>query len=166
MVDCGAWTYHQMGIPFDGDRYLRCLDSVAEHADFIVLPDVPMDGERSPELSYSWIDRVREYGRPILFPVQNGMTEAPIDSGVGVFIGGDDEYKERSMRYWSRYAHDREGWCHVGRVNTKRRIELCLMAGVDSIDGSSGSRFAVTVPQIDRWANEPMLRFSSRRNRG
>lgn len=159
MVDCGAWTYHQAGEPFDGDRYMRCLDAVAEHADFIVLPDVPMDGERSPDLSYFWLDWVRQYGRPILFPVQNGMYDAPADPGVGIFIGGDDAWKERSMPYWSKFAHDRGAWCHVGRVNTKRRIELCLMAGVDSIDGSSGTRFAVNVPKIDQWSKELMFKF-------
>ena len=159
MVDCGAWTHHQNGVPFDGDLYLRCLDKMAACADFIVLPDVPMDGERSSELSLSWIDRVRAYGRPMLFPVQNGMTSAPIGPDIGVFVGGDDRWKEITMPYWARYAHERGAWCHVGRVNSQRRIEMCLMAGVDSIDGSSGSRFAVNVPKLTQWANELLLPF-------
>lgn len=159
MIDCGAWTSYQKGVPFDGDLYLRCLNKMAAEADFVVLPDVPMDGARSADLSLSWLERVACYGRPMLFPVQNGMTAAPVGPEVGIFVGGDDQWKERTMGYWSRYAHERGAWCHVGRVNTLRRIEMCLMAGVDSFDGSSGSRFAVNVPKLTRWADSLMLRF-------
>ena len=36
-------------------------------------------------------------------------------------------------------------WCHVGRVNTKRRIVACGVAGVTSFDGTSVTQFPSTL---------------------
>lgn len=39
---------------------------------------------------------------------------------------------------------------HVARVNSGRRISLAKQAGADSIDGSSASRFALSLPRLQR----------------
>jgi hypothetical protein len=36
-------------------------------------------------------------------------------------------------------------------VNTKRRIELCALAEVDSFDGTTWTRFAVNVAKVNGW---------------
>jgi EAL domain-containing protein (putative c-di-GMP-specific phosphodiesterase class I) len=70
---------------------------------------------------------------------------------VGIFIGGDSLWKEQTAARWAALARSCGAWCHMGRVNTRERVRICQAAGVDSMDGSSGSRFAVTVPQIAAW---------------
>jgi hypothetical protein len=54
------------------------------------------------------------------------------------------------MGRWARLAHSRGSICHVGRVNSARRVRLCMAAGVDSFDGSGVSRFATALPSVDR----------------
>ena len=44
-----------------------------------------------------------------------------------------------------------------GRVNTQRRIRLCAAAGADSFDGTSASRYAVTLPGLDSARRQPDL---------
>jgi len=39
--------------------------------------------------------------------------------------------------------------CHVGRVNTQQRVRMCLAAGVTSFDGTSASRYQVTLRDLD-----------------
>jgi len=46
---------------------------------------------------------------------------------------------------------------HVGRVNSARRIRLCAMAGADSFDGSSASRLAVSLRNLDNARNQLAL---------
>jgi hypothetical protein len=99
-----------------------------------------------------------------LLAVQDGMTDADIGCligpRVGVFVGGSTEWKEKTIGSWSRLSRERGAWCHVGRVNTHRRIEMCLDGGAHSFDGSSASRFAVNVPGLDR--SRRMLRNRQR----
>lgn len=54
------------------------------------------------------------------------------------------------MRDWAALARERETICHVGRVNSQRRISLCAAAGVTSFDGSGVSRYALEIPAIHR----------------
>jgi hypothetical protein len=68
--------------------------------------------------------------------------------GVGIFVGGSTEWKLATMAEWSRLAHTFGAKCHVGRVNTGRRVKLCDIAGVDSFDGSGPSRFLNCLPPI------------------
>ncbi len=51
------------------------------------------------------------------------------------------------MGDWAELARERGAICHVGRVNSARRIHLCASAGVTSFDGSGVSRYAVEIPQ-------------------
>lgn len=68
---------------------------------------------------------------------------------LGIFIGGSTEWKLATARTWGLLAIERAAWCHMGRVNSTRRIGVCLGAGIHSFDGSSASRFAVNVPKLD-----------------
>lgn len=165
-IDNGAWSayqrkvkcLHRRGgsrtIAFSGDTFMRCLDKMADGAEWIVLPDVVCGGLASLDLSLWWLDVVRPYGRPMLIPAQDGMENhhlsAHIGSDVGIFVGGSTAWKETTLARWSELAKSHRAYCHVGRVNTLRRIRMCRNAGVDSIDGTSASRFAVNVPKLTR----------------
>jgi hypothetical protein len=61
------------------------------------------------------------------------------------------------MLAWGRFCAEREVYYHVARVNTEKRVWLAAAAGADSIDGSSATRYAVTLPMLDRAMRQPDL---------
>jgi hypothetical protein len=67
---------------------------------------------------------------------------------VGVFLGGSTEWKIARMAYWGRFCAARGIYYHVARVNSIARMSLAASCGADSIDGSSASRYAVTLPKL------------------
>jgi hypothetical protein len=88
----------------------------------------------------------------VLIAVQDGMTDIDlmplVNDKVGIFVGGSTEWKIESLPMWGRVAKSTGCYLHVGRVNSARRIRLCAMSGADSVDGTSGTRFAVTIPPL------------------
>ena len=160
-LDNGAWTSYSRGEPFDDAAFTTAVDLLGAGADWIVCPDIVMGGLESLAMSLRWLPYVLERGKMALIPVQNGMELADlaphIGPRVGLFVGGDDAFKEQTMAAWCRLARQHGAYCHVGRVNTRGRVGLCLAAGADSADGSSGSRFAVNVPRIDAWSRQTSL---------
>jgi hypothetical protein len=156
-LDNGAWTAFQQKEPFDVAAFERAVKLLGAGADWIVVPDVVMGGLRSLDFSRGWLGKLRRRkalrNQRFLLAVQNGMEPAHvrrlIGPRVGIFVGGDTEWKLATLRQWAELAHSRGAICHVGRVNTARRIRACEAAGVDSFDGSSVSRFAVTLRPLE-----------------
>lgn len=152
-LDNGAWSAFQQGTEFDGNAFLRAVDKVGEHAEWIVLPDIVMGGQRSLDLSLSWLDRLAGLPTRLLIAVQNGMTVDDVrhylNPSVGIFVGGDTQWKETTTQEWGSLARRRNCYLHVGRVNSQRRIRICAAAGADSFDGTSVTRFAVTMRPLD-----------------
>lgn len=153
-ADNGQWSEREnTDAPFNADRFNRFLDWLGDRATFIVLPDIVCGGLASLDLSLTWLAKLRGHSSILLIPVQNGMTPqiiAPfLSDRVGIFVGGDTEWKEATLGEWGQLAADAGCLVHVGRVNTVRRIRLCQTAGVHSIDGSSVTRFACTLPPLD-----------------
>lgn len=168
-LDNGAWTAHQKGEPFDVAAFLKALRLLGAGADFIVLPDIVMGGEASLQRSLAWLRWLRRWpglrNVRLLIAVQNGMEAGPmlerikrvIGPKVGIFVGGDTDWKISTMKSWAELAHAFDTICHVGRVNTPRRVRICADADVDSFDGSGPSRFAVTIPELDAARRQPDL---------
>jgi hypothetical protein len=131
---------------------MKAVDMLGRGADWLVLPDIVAGGLRSLDFSLSWIDRLCGVA-PLLLAVQDGMAETDIvplvGPELGIFVGGSTDWKVATIPLWGRVAARARCWLHVGRVNTVRRIRLCAAAGVDSFDGTSVTRFAVTLPQLD-----------------
>lgn len=164
-VDCGAWATFQAfrrgervtPLP-DLHRFMATVQRHGPNADFIVVPDIVLGGDLSWHLTRAWLRQLRRYS-PIrrvrlMIAVQNGFDPALVEpflsSRVGVFVGGDTEWKLATMGEWARIAHRKGGICHVGRVNTAKRIALCGKAMVDSFDGTSATKFAVTTRPLER----------------
>jgi len=157
-LDNGAWTSFQRGEAFHDAAFERAVAMLGPGADWIVLPDIVMGGAASLAFSRRWLDRLRY--RPslsraaFLLAVQNGMKPAQIrhmlGPRLGIFVGGDTQWKLATMAQWARLAHASGAICHVGRVNSARRIRLCAAAGIDSFDGSGVSRFCAALPPLDR----------------
>lgn len=156
-LDNGAWTAFQKGEPFDGPRFERAFARLGAGADFVVAPDIVAGGLRSLEFSEKWLPRLDAASR-VLVAVQDGMqprdVQGLLSQRVGVFIGGTTEWKEQTMRQWGELARKHDAYLHVGRVNSRRRIRLCHEAGVDSFDGTSVTRYAVTLPGLDAEARQ------------
>lgn len=156
-LDNGAWTAFQRKERFDVKAFERAIDELGGGADFIVVPDIVLGGLQSLTFSRRWWDKLHDYPHlretPLLIAVQDGMGTrdiAPLLSHrTGIFVGGSTHWKLRTMGQWAALAHSRSAICHVGRVNTARRIRLCEAAGIDSFDGSSASRFEITLRPLE-----------------
>lgn len=168
-LDNGAWTAFQKGAPFDESAFLRAVERVGERADWIVVPDVVCDAHGTLDAFDRWWQRLRGSGL-LLLALQNGMSESDVDgvlrTGVGLFIGGSDDWKERTAAQWGAFARARSLYLHMGRVNTARRISIAASAGCDSIDGTSASRFAVTVRPLTNAASQAAIVFPTGQKTG
>lgn len=158
-LDNGAWTAHQQGEPFDVPAFEKAVGLLGGGADWVVVPDIVAGGLASLRFSEEWLPRLDCYR--LLIAVQDGMAPADVrpllSPDIGIAVGGTTDWKERQVHAWARLARDVGCHLHVLRVNTARRITLCRDAGVDSIDGTSASRFAKTVAPLTRAARQPRL---------
>jgi hypothetical protein len=161
-IDNGAWRSYQQKLSFDSEGFARLIDMHGAAADFVVIPDIVCGGLESLKFSLSWMDRLQGL-KLLLLPVQDGMNADDVGAvlrrypGLGIFLGGSTEWKERTMYGWGMVAHALGCYYHVGRVNSCRRIRLAQEAGADSIDGSSGTRYSVNVPRLDAAIRQPSL---------
>ncbi len=151
-IDNGAWHSYQQGLPFDEMAFLKVYEKLGAGADFVVLPDIVAGGRDSLAFSMKW--KVQLKARcPQMLAVQDGITVDDVKELVGpylgIFVGGTSEWKERTMAQWGELARERTAWLHIGRVNSIRRISLCEAAGAHSFDGSSASRYQVTLNKLD-----------------
>lgn len=152
VLDNGAWSDFQANRSFDEDAFERLIELLGARAAWIVLPDVVAGGLASLELSLRWSNRCLSICPLVLIAVQDGMTVddiAPfVGSSVGVFLGGSTEWKISTMGLWGAFCRERGLHYHVARVNSAKRMAMAEAAGADSVDGSSGSRYAVTVAPL------------------
>lgn len=163
--DNGAWTAKK---EFDAGKrataepdlvaFQIMVDRMGPGADFIVAPDIVCGGPRSWAMSRAWLRRLRRNPKlrhvPILIAVQDGMepdlVERFLGERVGIFIGGSDAWKEATAAQWADLCRRRGALCHMGRVNTARRLRIAEEAGVTSFDGASASLFPKTLPFLER----------------
>ena len=89
---------------------------------WVVIPDVVGDREATIRKWEAHHKRVREYGWPLAFAVQDGMNkdDVPHDADV-VFVGGSDtqNWKWRNAHYWCEHFQR----VHIGRDNSVRRVQ-------------------------------------------
>jgi hypothetical protein len=153
-LDNGAWSDVRTGRDFDDAAFQKLVDKLGWQADFIVAPDIVAGGANSLRLSLLWLPHLLVRTRMVLIPVQDGMgpqdlVNVVLPKHIGIFLGGSTEWKLAHMRQWGEFCAARGIHYHVGRVNTAKRFRLAHIAGADSVDGSSASRYAVTLPMMD-----------------
>lgn len=165
-IDNGAWGAFKNSTPFDDSGFSRLIERYGALADWVVVPDIVAGGMRSLEFSLSWLPRLRGL-KKLLIPVQDGM-EPPevLDvlrewTNAGLFLGGSTEWKLETMFQWGTIACATRRHYHVGRVNTARRIRLAAESGADSIDGTSATRYACTIPLLEAARQQPSLLIPS-----
>ena len=151
-LDNGAWTAHQRDEPFDVAAFRQVVAKLGSGADWIVVPDIVGGGLESLGFSRKWLDEL-EGVAPLLLAVQDGMLPEHVRELVGprlgIFLGGSTDWKLQTMRAWGNLARLEGAYFHVGRVNSAKRIWQCQDAGADSFDGTSATRYAVTLPLLD-----------------
>lgn len=160
-VDNGAWTAFQQGRRLDESLFWKAVDKMGEGADWIVLPDIVAGGLRSLDYSLAWLNQLRDLPTPLLIAVQDGMEPDDVRDllgpTIGIFIGGSTSWKEATAVQWGALARRRNCYLHMGRVNSARRIAICAAAGASSFDGTSVTRFAKTLPPLDKATRQPDL---------
>jgi hypothetical protein len=128
---------------FDENRWERMLSQLPiKEALFVTMPDVVSDWSATRKLWLKWAPLYRGRCRMAVV-AQDGMTprDIPMDAGA-VFIGGSTGFKlGTAAADIIAYARARGLWVHMGRVNSKRRLLYAESIGVQSIDGTSWSRF-------------------------
>jgi len=152
-LDNGAWTCFQKGIPFQDQKFIDCVEKYGHRADWIVVPDCVGNKSKTMEMIRSWAPKLAKYRQ--LVAVQDGMVESDIASylagGAGIFVGGSTDWKLDTLPYWAQTARRYGAIVHCGRVNTMRRINLCIANGYTSFDGSGVSRFAIHARKISSY---------------
>lgn len=157
VIDNGAWTAYTSGVAWPVAPFEAVLEKLGRSplCEGIVAPDIVCGGAESLRLSVSWLERLLAYETRVYIPVQPGIAPdamAPLlGPRVGVFVGGESAWKEATCGAWARLAHEHGARCHVGRVNSLRRLMLCKAAAVDSFDGSGPSRFEVVLHEMERF---------------
>lgn len=148
---------------FDEPRYWKMVEAIAQRRRhlllFVTAPDVVGDATETLRLFRVWAPRLRALGLPVGYVLQDGATveTVPWDEVDCVFVGGTTEFKlSETASTIVHAAQNRDVWCHMGRVNTRKRIQYAKSIGIDSVDGASSVLFTDThLPWQKRHAAGP-----------
>lgn len=123
---------------------------------WVLVPDSVGNKVETQKLWQKYAPIAAQYGWPLAFAVQDGMTpeDVPSDAEV-VFVGGTTNWKWKNLTMWT----DRFRRVHVGRVNELRRLLTCERLGVESVDGTGWFRDSQTgrrVMVLNAWLNKTL----------
>lgn len=149
---------------FDAGAFVRMLERF-DHISgclFVTAPDVVGDAASTLALWPFWSRLIGGVGRRPAFVAQDGLDASRVpweplcEEEGALFIGGTTAFKEGAfVRSLCGIAKSKGIWVHWGRVNGKRRYELALKAGCDSIDGTGFSMYPDTnIPKAAEWNAE------------
>ena len=145
-VDNGAASSEGFSAP----AFLRLLSKVAVDGRdclFVAAPDVVKkvgadyigDAAATLEQFAIWAPMIRSLGLPAALVAQDGLhaDAVPWDQLDALFVGGSTRFKlAGSTIDLCRDAKRHGKYVHVGRVNSLRRIKVCVEMRADSFDGS------------------------------
>lgn len=166
VMDNGAWIYYKDGLPFNEKKFLKRLDQIlrvqpCRRPEWCVVPDKVAD-PASLSFSTRWRQRLPSELRWYL-AVQDGMTETGVEEALqaqkyaGLFVGGSDNFKNRTACEWVRFAHELGYPCHVARVNYKNRLRWCVEIKADSIDGTGWTRNSGWLKYLQNMPTRPPM---------
>ena len=159
----GRWTWacdNSAYSNFSPARFCRMLARVAGKPGclFVTAPDVVGDSKATLQRFNIWQPVLAELSLPVAYVGQDGaeLLDLPWGRISALFIGGSTDWKEsQSVRDLAQEARRRGKWVHVGRVNTRRRLEIAHRFGAHSVDGTSFSRWPDDkIPRAIRWIKE------------
>jgi hypothetical protein len=153
-MDNGAYS------GFEPDAFMRMLERFhgRKGCRFVAAPDCVADAHQTALQWPFWSRVIRGVGFVPAFVAQDGLTVAdvPWKELGALFLGGTTEWKLGPVaRELAAYAKSRGLWVHVGRVNSRRRIQHAASVGADSIDGSQWSQWPTTyIPKGVSWIDQ------------
>lgn len=136
---------------FDADRFRLMLDKIAQQSNrpkFVTVPDVVGNHNATADRWLEWAGDFVRRDIPRAFVLQNGIECHPPDAALpwpntqAIFIGGDTAFKFSAwVRAAVKLARRYGLWCHMGRVNSVKRMLYARDIGCHSCDGSGVSKF-------------------------
>jgi hypothetical protein len=138
-LDNGAFPAWENKTPFDFDKFYSTLEESrrVKRPRWVVVPDCVANRAETLRLWGEHASRVAEYGYPLAFVAQDGMTPDDIPSNADVvFIGGTTHWKWTNLKaFTSSFPR-----IHVGRVGSERMLWMAHEAGAESCDSSGWFR--------------------------
>jgi hypothetical protein len=119
---------------------------------WLLVPDVVADRDGTLREWDKWSSVIENYGFPLAFAVQDGMsvTDVP-DAASVIFVGGSTEWKWRTARLWCE-SFPR---VHIGRVNGYKDLLKSQCYGAESVDGTGWTRGdSRQLAGLERWLEE------------
>ena len=119
---------------FNEKAYFGMLENFSEFIEpmFVVVPDVVGCFSRTLALWNHYYHRIKSYGYPLAFVVQDGCRPTDVPALADwIFVGGLDPWKIENIH---KFIGDKP--VHVGRVNSVGRAKYCESLGVKSVDGT------------------------------
>lgn len=173
-LDNGAFVDWRAGRKFDEAQWAKDIEAVARSGRtpaLAVLPDLPTRGVESLRFSVEWSLCLPPAWAWYL-AVQNGMGCDAVEAALedlghvtvrGLFLGGDDAFKDAEAADWCAFAHDRGLLFHYGRAGTPRRIQHAKAIGADSLDSSfplwTRDRMARFLRLVGAWSPQQSIEF-------
>lgn len=143
VLDNGAFALAVKDMPFNDVAWQDSLNRYAFHSmppDWLVVPDVPFDGEATIRQWNEQSSKHKDCGRPLAIAVQDGMTPDTVRSlslqPDVIFIGGTTEWKWNTLPTWCKEFPR----VHVARVNGRKGLDICAENKAESCDGSGWFR--------------------------
>ncbi len=155
-LDNDAFGAFTKGTPWDEGMWRAALDwaeASGYEPRWAIVPDVVADKNATLANWARFSPVVADYGWPLAFAVQDGMTadDVPSDADV-VFVGGSKKWKWQTVEMWAKsFAR-----VHVGRVNSLDKLWYCQDRGVESVDGTGWFRDESDnskMPALIKWLN-------------
>lgn len=140
-----GWTWAAdngcFGTQWNENTWLRWLKERPQPTDalFATVPDVVADYHATMNRWRQWHQVVSDIGYTVAFVLQDGadMAQLPWDDMGALFIGGTTDYKlSIDARRIVDHAKHLGKWVHMGRVNSRKRIQIAYEWGCDSVDGT------------------------------
>lgn len=147
------------GYPGEGPWWSWLRSKVASSVGpcaFAVAPDVVGDARATLGRSLPWLHRIRSLGVPAAFVLQDGAWFVPWDEFDVLFIGGSTEFKlGAAAREFTAEALTEGKAVHMGRVNSKKRLQYASDIGCSTADGTFIAFGPdVNLPKMLRWLEE------------
>jgi len=137
-LDNGVFGAFTSGRTWSEEPFYSFLDAYSAWKPmWAVVPDWVGDRDKTLELWKKHSPALKAFGIPLAFAAQDGMTpdDVPSDAEV-VFVGGSTSWKWRSLSMWTKNFPR----VHVGRVNSRRLLEIAEENGSESCDGTGWFR--------------------------
>lgn len=146
-VDNGKFTCWSNGSPWNVNQYFGLLDKLKLRRYkplWVLVPDEVANAQETLRLWNEYSEQVSEYGWPLAFAVQDGMTPSDVPARAEVvFVGGSTKWKWKNAPLF-RPVCER---LHIGRVNWNDKLEFCETINAESCDGTGFFRGGEDSPQ-------------------